>query len=83
MLRGTNDSVLVCEGVVLGILKVWVYKSVADGHTLEVEVQLTFVLEEEVVRDSWDKVASVRFTGNVKVFALELWEFLQKACQEF
>jgi len=63
-------------------LSIWVNETISDGHTFEIDLQLILVLEEEVVGDSWNIMSSITFTGDIEVFTLELWEFLQKVDHE-
>ena len=77
-----DELVLKGEDIVLWILNQWVNETVTDGHTFEVDLQLILVLESEVMGNGWDVMSSVRFSSNVEIFILELWEFLKEAYHE-
>jgi hypothetical protein len=54
-----NEFVLKGEDIILWILDQWINETVTNGHTLEVELQVFLVLEEEVVGDGWDVMSGV------------------------
>jgi len=71
-----DEIVLESKCVISWVLSIWINKTISDGHTFEINLQLILILEEEVVGDGWNVMTSITFTSNVKVFSLELWEFL-------
>jgi hypothetical protein len=78
----TDELVLLGESVILWILKIWVNETISNSHTLEVHLEVVFVLEDQVVGDSWDVVTGIRLTSDIEIFSLELWVLLEELNQE-
>jgi len=82
VLSCTNKLILISESIILWVLEIWIDKSVSDGHTLEVELELVLVLEKEVVRNGWDVMSSITLTSDIEVFSLKLWILLEESLHE-
>ena len=78
--RFGDEAVLVGEGSVRGVLGEWVGETVADGHTLKVQVHIGGG-EGEVVGNGGDVMAGVRLTSDVEVTASELGVLLNEATE--